>query len=110
MMAVWLWVGIFVVAGAVQAGEEWQARDAEHPNLYDEIEPSRTFLEYVYFAVGTISGTGAGDITPSTQVGRVLVFLCTLTCFVWYERCREAFRELIDDLLFSSPPPAISQR
>jgi voltage-gated potassium channel len=62
---------IFVYAGLIY--------QVEHPINGDQFH---TFLDAVYFAVSSISTAGFGDITPISQLGRLLAVLMILTGLV----------------------------
>jgi voltage-gated potassium channel len=59
---------IFVYSGLIY--------QVEHPI---NAKAFNTFLDAVYFSVSTITTAGFGDITPSSQVGRLLTVLMILT-------------------------------
>lgn len=59
---------IFVYSGLIY--------QVEHPN---NPELFRTFLDAVYFSVATMTTVGFGDITPVSEVGRLLTVLMILT-------------------------------
>ncbi|WP_079170100.1 potassium channel family protein [Mangrovactinospora gilvigrisea] len=75
-------------------------RDSDHPGR------TLTFIDAAYYATVTLSTTGYGDITPSTQAARVvnilvitplrvlfLIILVGTTLEVLTERTREQFRQ-----------------
>lgn len=49
---------------------------AEHPNNSGRFN---TFLDAVYFSIATMTTVGFGDLTPTSQVGRLLTMLMILT-------------------------------
>jgi voltage-gated potassium channel len=59
---------IFVYSGLIY--------QVEHPSNSSKFH---TFLDAVYFSVSTITTAGFGDITPISQVGRLLTVLMILT-------------------------------
>lgn len=59
---------IFVYSGLIY--------QVEHPANPDKF---RTFLDAVYFSVATMTTVGFGDITPISEVGRLLTVLMILT-------------------------------
>ncbi|MBF2000726.1 MAG: ion transporter [Synechococcales cyanobacterium M58_A2018_015] len=59
---------IFVYSGLIY--------QVEHPS---NPEAFATFLDAVYFSVATMTTVGFGDITPASQVGRLLTVLMILT-------------------------------
>lgn len=59
---------IFVYSGLIY--------QVEHPINSQQF---RTFLDAVYFSISTVTTAGLGDITPSSQMGRLLTVLMLLT-------------------------------
>lgn len=59
---------IFIYSGLIY--------QVEHPNNPEEFA---TFLDAVYFSVATMTTVGFGDITPVSEVGRLLTVLMILT-------------------------------
>ncbi|MCU0524553.1 MAG: ion transporter [Elainella sp. Prado103] len=59
---------IFIYSGLIY--------QVEHPINSDEFA---TFLDAVYFSVATMTTVGYGDITPASEVGRLLAVLMILT-------------------------------
>lgn len=59
---------IFVYSGLIY--------QVEHPINPQEF---RTFLDAVYFSISTVTTAGLGDITPTSQMGRLLTVLMLLT-------------------------------
>lgn len=59
---------IFIYSGLIY--------QVEHPVNGEEF---KTFLDAVYFAVATMTTVGYGDITPVSQIGRLLAVLMILT-------------------------------
>lgn len=47
----------------------------EHPNNYEKF---RSFIDTVYFSIVTITTVGFGDVTPSSEIGRLLTILMIL--------------------------------
>jgi voltage-gated potassium channel len=63
-----LFVIIFVYAGLI-----YQVEHSVSPEVFG------TFLDAVYFSVATMTTVGFGDVTPLTQIGRLLTILMILT-------------------------------
>jgi voltage-gated potassium channel len=63
-----LFIIIFVYSGLI-----YQAEHPANPEVF------KTFVDAIYFAVATMTTVGYGDVTPQTEVGRVLTVLMILT-------------------------------
>lgn len=63
-----LFIIIFVFAGLI-----FQVEHAVNPQGFG------TFLDAMYFAIATMTTVGFGDVTPHSQVGRLLTILMILT-------------------------------
>jgi voltage-gated potassium channel len=59
---------IFIFSGLIY--------QAEHPSNSGRFD---TFLDAIYFSIATMTTVGFGDLTPTTQVGRLLTVLMILT-------------------------------
>lgn len=63
-----LFIIVFVYSGLI-----YQVEHSKNP------EDFHTFLDAVYFSVATMTTVGYGDVTPSTEVGRLLTISMILT-------------------------------
>ena len=63
-----LFIIIFVYSGLIY--------QVEHPN---NPEIFHTFLDALYFSVATMTTVGFGDVTPKSEIGRLLTILMILT-------------------------------
>ncbi|XP_045126728.1 uncharacterized protein LOC123513558 [Portunus trituberculatus] len=100
-----------VVAGALQVAEEHDTLYGTHSTAQGTLQPIRSFWSYEYWTVVTVSTVGYGEITPSTNAGKVVATIAVVAGVVWYAavagRMSVALKEYIREARY--PPPASSR-
>ena len=80
-----------LVSGFAQTAEEWE--------IYNE-RSGRSFPEYIYFIIITLSTVGYGDITPVTWQGKLFVILLTLYFTNWFASNLDEFTENVFEMYY----------
>lgn len=100
-----------VVAGALQVAEEYDTLYGTHSTAQGTLQPIRSFWSYEYWTVVTVSTVGYGEITPSTNAGKVVATIAVVASVVWYVavvgRMSVALKEYVREARY--PPPESSR-
>lgn len=100
-----------VVAGALQVAEEHDTLYGTHSTAQGTLQPIRSFWTYVYWTVVTLSTVGYGEITPSTNAGKVVATITVVAGVMWYaavaSRMGAAVKEYFREARY--PPPESSR-
>lgn len=80
----WFVAGVLTIAGSLEMAEEWFTVNGVHLDVNNQIQNMRSFWQYVYWTVITVSTVGYGDILALTQPGRVVVVMTVFLAIVWF--------------------------
>ncbi|KAK4288585.1 hypothetical protein Pmani_038389 [Petrolisthes manimaculis] len=71
-------VCVLLVAGALQTTQEWGSRAPLTTGRPANPSLNRSFWDYVYYSVITVSTVGFGDMSPSTTIARIAVIIAII--------------------------------
>ena len=103
-------LAVLVVAGALQVAEEHSTLHGTHSTTQGTLQPIRSFWSYVYWTVVTLSTVGYGEITPSTNAGKILASVVMFLGVIWYYMVVSKMNDVVKKYFQEGryPPPESS--